>query len=231
MTWTPDDNMTPKQIEKELERQVLEFQKICEKGLALDANITFADYVNNVWLEQVKNEIKPTTFRRYNQILARTLPALGHYKISQIQPYHLYSFYDDLREEKRDDAKYIPNDKARELCKSETRPEISEHVGISLATVDSVRAKKSVSRETAEKFANYFNKPVSKLFDVIEENLSPRTILHHHRVISTIMQSAVYDEVILTNPCQRTKAPRVERQEAGYLDDKQAEQLMNMVLI
>lgn len=44
------------------------------------------------------------------------------------------------------------------------------------------------------------------------------------------MHDAVYDGLILQNPCDRTKAPRVERQEAAFLDDEQAEHLQNLVL-
>ena len=228
-TWTPDEGMTAKQIEKELKRVMVDFEIKCEKGLALDENITLEKYVNDAWLKRVENNIKPTTFTRYKGMLKRIIPALGHYKISLIQPFHLYSFYDDLREQKREDVKCTPNEEARRLCKTETRPELAGHTGLSMTTIDCIRAMKNVSRETAEKSSGYFKVPMKKLFDMTEENLSPRTILHHHRLLSTIMQSAVYDEVILHNPCQRTKAPKVERQEANYLDDKQTEQLINLL--
>jgi integrase len=230
MTWKPDENMTPKQIEKELERIAVSFEEQCAKGLVLDNNITFEKYVNTVWLPRVESEIKPTTFTRYKGMLKRTLPALGHYKMCQIQPYHLYSFYDNLRETKREDSKFIPNDEAIRLSHEDTRSETARKIGISTTTVDSVRAGKSVSSETAEKFAEYFGLPVAKLFNADEVMLSDRTILHHHRLISTIMQSAVYDEVIRDNPCKRTHSPKVERKEANFLDDVQAEKLLDTVM-
>lgn len=55
-------------------------------------------------------------------------------------------------------------------------------------------------------------------------------VIHWNRLISTIMQSAVYDEVIASNPCKRTQAPRVERKEARYLDDLQAEKLLDLIV-
>ena len=230
MTWTPEPGMTARQIKKELNRTMMEFEAMCEDGVVFDRNMTFADYVNNVWIKRVEHELKPTTFARYKQCLKRVIPALGHYKMCKIQPAHLYSFYDDLREEKRIDQKCTPNDRARELCKSETRPEIAKHLGISMTTVDCIRAKKSVSIGTASAFAEYFGEPIKKLFEVTEDTLSSRTILHHHRLISVIMQSAVYDEIISMNPCQRTKAPKVESKEAAYLSDEEAEHLLNLVL-
>ena len=71
---------------------------------------------------------------------------------------------------------------------------------------------------------------MKKLFASEEITLASRTILHHYRVISTILQSAVYNEVIVNNPCKRIKAPKVELTEAHYLDEKQAEVLLNTVM-
>ncbi len=229
MTWTPDPGMTTKQIEKELNRQAVMFDEKCKRGVVLDSKMTFEKYVNCVWIKRAENDLKPTTFRRYKLFLRRIIPAIGHYKMELIQPFHLYSFYDDLREEKRMDTKYTPNEKAHELSMTLTRLELSRQVGIGLGTVDVIRAGKNVNENTAVKFADFFNCSVTDLFTPDEKKLSDLTILHHHRLISTIMQQAVYDEVIQNNPCARTRSPRVERTEARFLDDDQAELLLNTV--
>ena len=229
MTWTPDPGMTTKQIEKELNRQAVMFDEKCKRGVVLDSKMTFEKYVNCVWIKRAENDLKPTTFRRYKLFLRRIIPAIGHYKMELIQPFHLYSFYDDLREEKRMDTKYTPNEKAHELSMTLTRPELSRQVGIGLGTVDVIRAGKNVNENTAVKFADFFNCSVTDLFTPDEKKLSDMTILHHHRLISTIMQQAVYDEVIQNNLCARTRSPRVERTEARFLDDDQAELLLNTV--
>lgn len=229
MTWRPEEGMTKKQIEKELEHQAAEFEQLCAKGEVLDRNITFAKYVEDMWLPRAEHEIKVTTFTRYKELLKRIIPAIGHYKLCQIQPYHLYSFYDELRETAREDTKYLPNDEANKLSRSETRTELAEHIGISVTTVGCIRSGKRVSKQTAEMFSEYFKIPINVLFEAEEQILSDRTVLNYYRLISVIMQYAVYDEIIASNPCQRTKSPRVERKEARYLDDVQAEQLIGEV--
>ena len=229
MTWTPEKGMTARQIEKELNRQAVMFDEKCRKGIVLDSRMTFEKYVNGVWIKRAENDLKPTTFRRYKLFLRRIIPAIGHYKMELIQPFHLYSFYDDLREERRMDIKYTPNKKAYELSMSVTRPELSKQAGIGLGTVDVIRSGKNVNETTAVKFADYFNCSVADLFVPIEKKLSDLTVLHHHRLISAIMQQAVYDEVIQSNPCARTRSPRVERTEAKFLDDDQAELLLNTI--
>ena len=140
LVWTPEEGMTQRQIERELSKQIAEFENRCEQGLTVNSKMTLENYVNNIWLDRVRNELKPTTFNRYQQLLSRILPALGHYKMCLIQPAHLYSFYDDLREEKRDDTKYIPNEEAKRLSRTETRSEPTENLNISAAAVDSIRA-------------------------------------------------------------------------------------------
>lgn len=79
LVWTPDEGMTQRQIERELSKQIAEFENRREQDLTVNSKITLEKYVNNIWLDRVRNELKPTTFNRYQQLLSRILPALGHY--------------------------------------------------------------------------------------------------------------------------------------------------------
>ena len=45
--------MTPKQIEKELKRQVILFEESVKNGSCFDSNTRFADYAE-IWLENNK---------------------------------------------------------------------------------------------------------------------------------------------------------------------------------
>lgn len=59
--------------------------------------------------------------------------------------------------------------------------------------------------------------------------LSGKTILQHHRIISSILTDAVQEEVILSNPASRVKPPKVEKKEARYYDEEQAAALLEAV--
>ena len=59
--------------------------------------------------------------------------------------------------------------------------------------------------------------------------LSNKTIGHHHRLISSILNQAVYWQVIVSNPASRVRTPRVERKEAKYLDEKQTFKLLELL--
>ncbi|NLK65065.1 MAG: tyrosine-type recombinase/integrase, partial [Tissierellia bacterium] len=58
------------------------------------------------------------------------------------------------------------------------------------------------------------------------ESLTNKTIKHHHRLISSILNQAVFWQVIMDNPATRVRPPRVERTEAKFLDEKQAAKLL-----
>ena len=51
--------------------------------------------------------------------------------------------------------------------------------------------------------------------------LSDRTILHHHRLLSSIMQDAVEWQVIHSNPLTRVPTPKVKRKPAPCYDEEQ----------
>lgn len=59
--------------------------------------------------------------------------------------------------------------------------------------------------------------------------LSERTILHHHRLISSILTCAVQWQFILNNPASRLKAPKVEKKEAKHFDIEQTEYIFELL--
>ncbi|MBQ8966845.1 site-specific integrase [Ruminococcus sp.] len=227
MTWTPDPDMGVRAINKELNIVAAEFEKKFKNGQSLDSKMRLSEYVENYWLKRKEKEVEPTTYIRYKGMLKRILPALGHYRLENIQPGAIYAFYDDLYEEKREDIKYKPTDLCKQICKNDyTRPEFAEKCGIGLTATDSIRAGRNLNEKNAKAVSKALRFPLEDLFIPLEKQLSARTILHHHRVLSDILQNAVYDGLIIVNPCSRVRAPRVQQKEARYLDEEQAMQLL-----
>ena len=50
MTWKPSKGMTPKQIEKELQKQIIKFEESVQKGTYFDDDTKFGIYAET-WLE------------------------------------------------------------------------------------------------------------------------------------------------------------------------------------
>ena len=98
MTWKPDPDMTPRQIEKELQRQATLFEDRVKSGLFVDGNVRFADFAEK-WLSLHENNLAPKTLKRYNDILNRAFAAIGHIRLEKLQALHLQEFYKNLAED------------------------------------------------------------------------------------------------------------------------------------
>ena len=61
--------------------------------------------------------------------------------------------------------------------------------------------------------------------DVAEKKLSDRTILHCYRILSSMLQVAVYWQVLSENPAKKVKPPKVERKKAALYDDAVIDQI------
>jgi integrase len=96
-TWKPSPDKTAKQIEKELNAEMVLFEERCRKGLVTDGNMRFADYANQ-WMAINEDILSPTTYIRYQSLLSRINIAIGHKKLCDIQSHHLQDFYKNLGE-------------------------------------------------------------------------------------------------------------------------------------
>lgn len=233
MTWTPPANMTPRQEQKELERQTVLFEEQCANGLYLNGNIKFADFSQH-WLEDyAEKQLKAKTIERYKSLLERINVAIGHIRLDRLQPKHLIQFYDNLSENGiRNDNTYILTEDINKIIKDRkiTKVKLSELTGISQTTIRTACRGIAVSEKTAASIATALDIPLKSLFKPSNDTphtLSDKTVLHHHRLISSILTTAVQWQVILSNPCDRVKPPKVERKEARYLDDEQTAELFD----
>lgn len=70
MTWRPDPKMTPKQIEKELNRQAVMFEEACANGHTTAA-IKFQDFAEQWFKEYAEIKLKAQTLRCYHNFEKR----------------------------------------------------------------------------------------------------------------------------------------------------------------
>ncbi len=95
ISWKPEPHMTEKQIEKELNRQVILFEEKCKKG-QVTASVKFETLAEE-WLDQhAKISLKNTTYIRMKQLRTRIYPAIGHMKLDKITARILQDFVTDM---------------------------------------------------------------------------------------------------------------------------------------
>lgn len=232
-TYNPPKNLTPKQAQKEAEKQAVIFEEQCKTGQILDNNTRFAEF-SEIWFhDYAEKQLKATTVARYKELLIRINAAFGNMKLSAIQPHHLLAFYDNLEESGvRKDVRYAPLPEFTQMFAAAKigKEKFAAQADVGISTLRSALKGGNVYKASAEKISTALGKSLNELFEQnIDEGLSDKTILHHHRLLSVILNTAVQWQVLFSNPCQRVKPPRVKRKEARYLDEFQAADLLKAV--
>lgn len=100
-TYHPDTSLTPKQQEKALQAFAAEFESRVKNGKLLQGDkITFYEFTVKWLKEYAAHHLEPTTLAGYTDYLDRhIIPFLGHYKLTEIKPIHLQSFYNSLMQD------------------------------------------------------------------------------------------------------------------------------------
>jgi integrase len=224
-----------KQLE-EANKQWILFKDEIEKGIYFDeGKISFEDFIEKWLKDYAEPELAPKTLHRYKELLAsRIIPALGHIKLNKLQPTHLTEFYNNLREKGiRLDKKYTPKDNFPDIISNLgfKFEDILTKSGLNASTLKGIYVGKNVQSSTACKICDSINVNINVLFDLVEQkgSLSDRTILHHHRLITSILTSAVQWGFIMTNPASRVKSPKVERKEAKHYEIEQAQYILELI--
>lgn len=232
-TYTPEPNMTPKQIEKEVQRQAILFEEQCKKGLVTDGKTKFKTFAEE-WFKHKKSDLRPKTYARYASMLPRINMAIGHLRLDRIQPQHLLSFYENLKEGGiRQDTKFKCTFDLKKHIEDNkiSKAEFSRCSDIPVTSVNSLIKGNNTTLKTAEKLSHYLDLPLQDIFTPVNTSkpLSDKTVLHHHRLISSILSTAVEWGVLFSNPCDRTKPPKVAKKEPKYLDEIQSAILLDLL--
>lgn len=229
MTWKPAPGMTAKQIDKELNRQAVTFEEQCRQGYSLDNRQTFSQYAGYVIDLKERSGMKHTTIARYRDMLPRINAGIGHIKIANLRPQHLNNLYEQLSKNgmRANNKKAVCKVDLKSVISSAgiTKESLSKSAGVSLAVLTSCYHKKVISYEKAEAIAKALNAELSTLFDISVNNepLSAKTVVEHHRLISTILAQAEKEMLIQYNPAAKATPPKVEKSHPNYFQPEEVE--------
>ncbi|MGN1202628.1 MAG: tyrosine-type recombinase/integrase [Eubacterium sp.] len=233
MTWKPPATMSEKKAQKELQKTAALFEEQVKKGLiAFDGNTTFAEY-STEWIMHADIAVK--TKERYIELLKRINQGIGHIRLSKLEARHIREFEAQLRSAGIKKNGYAVDKGFKDLLgkMNVSHAKAAKLSGVAAATISAACLGRHISIEKAEQLAAAFNYPVSELFELhtSSEGLSDKTILHHHRLISRILGCAKKERLIPFNVAsEHMDTPKVQRKEAEYLDDKEAQQFVSLLL-
>ncbi|MBR5088209.1 MAG: tyrosine-type recombinase/integrase family protein, partial [Ruminiclostridium sp.] len=94
-TWRPPENLTARQIKKELDRQAVLFEEECSRG-QVTAAIKFQTFAEQWFDEYAKLNLKNSSFTRQRTLTTRVYPALGHLRLDKITSRDIQKFINDL---------------------------------------------------------------------------------------------------------------------------------------
>ncbi len=234
MTYKPEPGMTQKQIEKTVNEHTVMFEKKVLSGQVLDGGVTFADFSERWMRDYAEPNLAPKTLSRYKAMLKRILPEIGHIKLDKLQPHHIVELNSNLSgDTNRRGIAFIATQAFFDDFEKNgwTREWLSQETGKHINTIYNIFNKIPVAEPTAQNVCDVLGYKFDKAFEPSKplQGITNKTIAHHYRLVSTILSQAVYWQVIPSNPATRVKAPKVNRVEAKFLDEKQAFELLQIL--
>ncbi len=222
LTWTPERLMTERQMKKAVEQAAFEFEQAITQGYQIDNRQTFAQYAEYVISMKEQGGAKRRTIDRYNELMARIIPAIGHIKLLELRPQHLNSFYKNLSEpgivKATDRAQAVVD--LPELFKQRklSRAKVAELAGVSAATITTACKGNTITLSSADRIAKALNVKTKQLFNVTANNgcLSSKTIVEHHRLIHTILSYAEKEMLVPYNAASKATPPKASQNEVNY---------------
>ena len=229
--WTATFEVSPtwteKSARKKAEAFAATFEKECREGVTSDNRQKFAAYCDYVIEQKESRGIKHSTIVRYKELARRIYPAIGHIKLKDLRADHLNTLYTNLSkpgEGKARSSAEAKTDLATLLKeRSLTRLALAESARVPLRSVYAAIKGEKVVKGVAEAIAAVLQIKLESAFR-IEENtrtLSAKTIIEHHRLISTVLDQAVKEGLIPFNVAGRATLPKVERKEVNYFQPEQ----------
>ena len=237
MTWVPDPGMTPRQTEKELQRQAVLFEEAVKHGKSsANGNIRFDAFCKIFLDDYARLYLKAKTVDGYEKHLQKIMPGIGHFKLKDIRPAHIASLYknlqeDGMREQSKATATCKINFAAWMKGNQTCMAQISKAHQISVGALRRCKEGQPISIKNATLLAAIIGKPLETVFAVHRDMtpLSPVTIHTYHRVLSAVFFRAVKWGYIPENPAARADLPSLAGRHASYLDDADARRLLELL--
>lgn len=222
--------MTPRQIEKAVQRAAVDFERSIEQGYSLDNKQTFAEYAAYVLDLKERDGTKAKTLDRYRELLIHINQAIGHIKLADLRPQHLNAFYKNLSEPgirlgagtattKIDLAAWLKENK-------KSSAGIAEAAGVAASTVSAAAQGKPIQETKAEAIVTAMGKKLRDVFTV-EQNMEPladKTILAYHRLISIVLAQA--EMLVPYNAAAKASPPKATKKAPNYFQPETISEIL-----
>ena len=168
MTYTPDEGMTAKQIEKEVQRQAVLFEEKCKTGqVAESGSLKLSEFIEQYFDSHAELNLKKKTIVGYRNMAKIVNKGLGHLRIDRITPQEITMFYrNQLKRGVRRKVYYHCQINLKKLVKDRgyaTEP-LARIAGMAPSTLRDALNGHNVSEKTATAICKALKLPMSKTF-------------------------------------------------------------------
>jgi len=229
--WTATFDVSPtwteKSARKKAEAFAATFEKECREGVTSDSRQTFQSYCEYILDLKESRGAKHSTIVRYRELTTRIYPAIGHIKLKDLRADHLNAFYTGLGKEGAGagSAHAVAKMDLVPLLKKKalTRASLADTAGLPIRNVYDAVKGKPVSLKAAKAISEALGTTLERAFTVEKNSrtLSPKTVVEHHRLISTVLDQAEKEGLIPFNVASKATLPKVQKKDPNYFQPEQ----------
>ena len=215
-TWKPENGMTARQIDRELQRVAYEFERDIELGYRIDDNQTFEEYAMYCLQLREQRGDRPQTIARARAQYKRIFEYIGHLKLNEIRPQHLNAVYRELMKpgSARISALAYPVVNFREIIPDgETYEEFAKRCGVARGVVQKLCNGKYCTERTADKISQTLGRTDIFRIEKNFSSLSVNTVWSYHEIITSTLEQAEHEMIIKYNPAKNATPPKKKRPE------------------
>lgn len=225
--WTATFDVSPtwteKSARKKAEAFAATFERDCKAGLIGDGRQRFENYCDYVIDLKEQRGLKHSTICRYKELTERIYPAIGHIKVCELRADHLNTFYTDLAKKgvRKASVKATAKIDLSALLKEKklTRIGIAQQHSLPVSAIADAVQGKTVRLQIAQAIADTLDLKVDSAFTLqnpADESLSSSTVRKYHNLISTVLDQAPKEGLVVFNAAERTIKPKAKKTEAKY---------------
>lgn len=235
MTWTPPENFSTKQAEREIIFVAKEYEDELKKQFTcLERNpdnvkITFKEFAEN-WLEKCKQENSASYYSNSVRSIDTANRYIGGYKLSELTPRVIQNFYDKIDKLRMEKVVVTPKpNKIRERMKKLNLRymDVAEKSGKGMLTA--ALMGKNVREKSAKIISKALGANVSALFEIKREFLpyAHETTHKVKRTVRAILAVAKKQRLIQDNwaSADYIDFPKKPKTQIEFLDDENAKKL------
>lgn len=233
-TWKPKPNLTPKQLEKQLQAAAAEFERLCKSEGAVVAAIKFQPFAEAYLADVASRTLKPSTLNYYEQLKPRVYSQIGHLRLDRITPREIDKLIAFLCKERK-------AQKTVAVCTVDFRNLIQQHgysqkrlahdAATNQQTLKDFANGKPILSTTAEKIAALLECDAETVFEKIEktQGLSPKTVKNYISFVSSIFDYGVRTRIIARNPCEHCTLPTITEPDRKMLNLDEADRFLDVL--